>query len=136
MAFTVAEMFVGLTPYSWYNVTYAVGPNGANYFDDVCLVQILLSYLRPYVPELQRPTLKPLRVDGICGPITESYIDAFALSHGSTNAKVERGHKHRAETIIYSLNYVLHERAPAAHEGIPNDLRTPPLLRESLKHVI
>jgi len=80
MAFTVAEMFVGMKPYSWYNVTYPVGRNGANYFDDVCLVQLLLSYLRPYVPELQRPALEPLRVDGICGPITESYINAFALS--------------------------------------------------------
>ena len=40
------------------------------------------------------------------------------------------------QILIVQLNFELWERARAAHEGIPTDLRTTPFLRASLKRVI
>ena len=136
MAYTVDEMFIGMEHYRWYNVTSSVGRGAANHYDDVCLVQLLLSYLRPYVPNLQKAALKPMRVDGICGPVTQSYIDAYANSLAVAGGKIDPGFKHGAYMLIWAMNRWLYEKAPAAHEGIPEDVRTPAVLRQSLRHVV
>ena|SRR2546421_8413745 len=77
MAYTIHETYVGAQPYNWYNLSRPVGQNATNLYDDVCLVQILLAYLRPYVAVLRDPQLRQIIPDGICGPITQAYIDAY-----------------------------------------------------------
>jgi hypothetical protein len=145
VAYTIHEGYPGIGSWDWYNVTGLVGSAPGNAADDVCLVQILLSYLRPYVRVLQDPSLSPLRVDGICGPITQSYIDAYQSHMAVANRLfkpdgiVEPGHRSqvnfstalRGATIV-SLNGELFTRAPAAHRDIRTSLATPPILRFSL----
>jgi hypothetical protein len=150
MAYTIHETYMGLEPYNWYNVSRPVGQTATNLYDDVCVVQILLAYLRPYVAVLRDPSLRQIIPDGICGPITQAYIDAYqshitvlrgALYH--SDRIVEPGRPWQKETgssgpgtMIVQLNFELWERARAAHEGIPTDLRTPPFLRASLRRVL
>jgi peptidoglycan hydrolase-like protein with peptidoglycan-binding domain len=149
MAYTIHETYVGAQPYNWYNVSRPVGQNATNLYDDVCLVQILLAYLRPYVAVLRDPQLRQIIPDGICGPITQAYIEAYqshitvrrsAIYH--PDGVVEPGRPWQKETasggpgtMIVQLNFELWERARAAHEGIPTDLRTPPFLRASLRRM-
>ena len=46
MAYTIQETYLGLEPYNWYNVSSPIGQDAINHYDDICLVQNLLSYLR------------------------------------------------------------------------------------------
>ncbi len=147
MAYTVHELYAGMENYNWYNLSRPVGPNAPNFYDDVCLVQLLLAYLRPYVAVLRDPSLRQIIPDGVCGPITQAYIDAYqshlivrrsAIYH--PDGIVDPGRPWQKEyalsgpgTMIVHLNFELWERARAAHEGIPTDLRTPPFLRASLR---
>src|SRR5438552_5092861 len=129
MAHTIHELYVGMENYNWYNVSRPVGPNATNLYDDVCLVQILLAYLRPYVAVLRDPSLRQIIPDGICGPITQAYIDAYQ-SHITVrwgplyhpDGIVEPGSPWQKETgaggpgtMIVQLNFELWERARAAH---------------------
>ena len=149
MAYTVHEGFPGIGFWNWYNVSQTVGAGGRNVWDDVYLVQILLSYLRPYVRVLQDPSLKPLRIDGSCGPITQAYIESYQ-SHVKVHhpffkpdGLVEPG-KHyqymspsvsRGATIV-QLNYELFDKAAAAHADIPTSPMTPAALRAALAYVV
>lgn len=61
----------------YYNVTQSVGRGGVNRRDDTRLVQYLLK--KAFETSLYRPG-KPSQamvVDGVCGPITTSYIIAY-----------------------------------------------------------
>lgn len=149
MAVTVREMLSpGLNPWHWYNVSFPVGQNAPNRVDDVYLAQLLLAYLRPYVGVLQDTSLKLLRVDGSCGPITQSYIDAYQTHLQvrfvtyRADGVVDPGRRYQGDLssrkglMIWLLNYELHEKAPAAQKGIPTDTRTPLILQMALKNVI
>jgi hypothetical protein len=148
MAYTIHEGFPGIGSWDWYNVSQTVGAGGRNLSDDVCLVQILLKYLRPYVHVLQDSSLRPLAVDGICGPITESYIDAYQshvrtkISFYKADGIVEPGRRAqvnfpqqvRGATIV-SLNHELYDHAPEAHRDIRTSPATPVILRSALAYV-
>jgi hypothetical protein len=148
MAYTVHEGFPGIGFWDWYNVSQTVGAGGINLIDDVCLVQILLAYLRPYVHVLQDFSLRPLAVDGICGPITASYIEAFQSHVRVTrpffhpDGIVEPGHRSQVNSpqqargaTIVELNFELHDRAPEAHRDIRTSAFTPGVLRMALSRV-
>ena len=103
----------------------------------------------PYVAVLRDPQLRQILADGICGPITQAYIDAYQ-SHITVRRHsiyhpdgiVEPGRPWQKETAsggrgttIILLNFELWQLARAAHDGIPTDLRTPAFLRASLKRI-
>src|SRR6267378_3483816 len=96
MAYTIHETYVGAQPYNWYNVSRPVGQNATDLYDDVCLVQILLAYLRPYVAVLRDPQRRQIIPDGICGPITQAYIDAY-----HSHITVQRGASNHPHGIVH-----------------------------------
>jgi hypothetical protein len=148
LAFTYRDTYVAMEPLLWYNVSLPVGRAAANRGDDVALVQVLLSLLRPYLRVLGQPLLKPLSADGLYGPITESYIDAYqsaihfedrsfrpdGLVEPAPKGITFSRHVGRGRTI-QRLNWDLWSKAKAAHQLIPTSPYTPSYLRTALSVV-
>lgn len=55
-----------------FNIFASVGRSGANLFGDVTIIQRLINLKKP---------LRPIDVDGLCGPATISAIEAFERHH-------------------------------------------------------
>lgn len=71
-------------PSVFYNVVHAVGKNCPNMRDDVQLVQYLLKILYDKFPPNCRPKGN-MTVDGLCGPVTRSWILKFQMHFNADN---------------------------------------------------
>jgi hypothetical protein len=69
----------------FYNVVHAVGKGSPNQRDDVKLVQLLLAMV---YAKTGTPPKGTMTVDGICGPITKSWILKFQQDIQSTGRSI------------------------------------------------
>ena len=60
-----------------YTVTASVGEGGTNNREDVMLVQMMLRVASEPSLSILPPGEQPLKVDGVCGPITKRHIRHF-----------------------------------------------------------
>ena len=114
-----------------YNIERAVGPVCPNRREDVMLVQYMLraffSATMPgrggWIPHAR------LKVDGVCGPITEEYISAFqhraasivaaSLDNRMHPATEVFGPRHGFHFAIILLNTLLHRTQPILFQNLP-----------------
>lgn len=109
-----------------YNVERAVGRNGANAQGDTKLVQYLLSNI--YANEASG-----LTIDGLCGPVTISWIERFqkdCKAKGESvlcDGRVDRAFGavstiSKTTYTILLMNQELQKRNPAAFAALPNSV--------------
>ncbi len=128
-----------------YNVTHTVGNSkDRNERYDVMLVQYLLKEVYEngfkFSPPLLQPDSKPMKVDGICGPITRKWIRHFQ-EQGVVRGKPLRvdGRVHSAKGVIGSvfgevytivrLNSAFKHARPDGYNAITFDEKAPMVLR-------
>ena len=121
-----------------YNVERAVGRNGANTTSDTKLVQYMLRNI--YSTEAAG-----LKIDGLCGPITISWIERFQKDSKAKGANVRcDGRVDRAfgdvsaisktTYTILLMNQELQKRNPAAWAGVSNAVPLSPAPRINPLH--
>jgi hypothetical protein len=124
-----------------YNVTMAVGRNCPNRRDDVKLVQFFLKRIfgNP-VNDLRKPPshLKPMEVDGFCGPTTMGWITFYQFHVANDGAPITTDDRiDRARSAVasisktgYTINWLnLEWRNDAIIIGDPNRLDLDPEVR-------
>ena len=97
----------------FYNVVHAVGKDSPNQRDDVKLVQILLATV---YAKTGTPPKGTMTVDGICGPITRSWLLKFQQDVKSTGRPIlvdgradrvrNRDGRGSISNTFYTLNYL------------------------------
>lgn len=96
----------------FYNVSFAVGPGAPNRRDDVELVQFFIKRIMQGDRRIPRPS-KALKIDGIFGPITESYIVAIQQDiqrHGKSvrvDGRIDRA-TGLESTISHTIYTIIH----------------------------
>ncbi len=128
----------------FYNVNYAVGRGRGNPAD-VMLVQYMLKKVFQGAGEC-RP-LRNMYVDGVPGPTTQAYIDAFQAGclfiPGTPSGMVRdgivdsapRGHGQISNSLAYTiliLNATFRMLFPDLFDGLPDAPDLPPLLAVAL----
>jgi hypothetical protein len=132
-----------------YNLTMAVGNNGPNKRDDVMLVQFFIKRIFENPTRSRRPpdSLKPLVIDGICGPITTSWIDFYqddVAKDGADLIRVDhlvdrarrRGVSSISQTVYticwMNLDFRNSGRMVGEFEDVHNDPEVPPELASAI----
>jgi hypothetical protein len=130
-----------------YDIDAAVGRSATNRRDDVLLIQFFLriAMLDADSAGYRPPNAQPIKIDGVCGPGTQAYIDFFQQEAKRrnpsrmpiTDGKIDPLHTpfHRSPLEnqvhdVYALNRLYQKRRPH-HLNLAKDVLFPPALTAS-----
>lgn len=126
----------------FYTVTHSAGLGGANYTDDVMLVQFYLKRIYSDPMFYSPPEIGPMKVDGICGPVTRTWIRAFQLhmqqndvppSKIRADGRVDRARQPVEENRHYTMALLVRQHAKGyPEEDVRLSADAPPYLRKCL----